>query len=221
MSQFFVRFVSTNIPESAKRGLLPDRLRRARKVFQFYLNHGIDIGAAQEAGTYAKRVDWEVPKIKTLWARANNVIKGRLVGNGVFINRVRFRSKQMDDLDVGDLHLAVVKVVHRRTGFTFTVLAIHRRTRTADPTGEDRRAMNVEIRRWIKSFEATGAAWVVIGDANEGEQWAIVDLGQSLGNHGVDHVVASRHFAKVDERTFDKPRLSDHDFLVVDAVVTL
>jgi len=217
---FKVRFASTNAPESRKRGLTPDRWKRVRRLFAFYVNHGIDIGSVQEAGTYAKAVDPEVGKIKTVWAKANSIVRGREVGNGVFVNRLRFKVRKLDDIDVGDLHVAVVRIKHRLSGFTWTHIAIHRRTRRDDPTGEDRLAMNILVRQFIKDLERNGQAWSLAGDANEGDQWALTRLGVGLGIQGVDHIRASEHFAPVTQRVFDKPALSDHDFLVADARVT-
>lgn len=221
---FRVRFSSTNIPESRKRGLMTNRWRRVRRVFAFYLNHNIDVGSVQEAGTYAKQVDIEVKDIKTLWAKANSIVRGREVGNGVFVNRVRFKSRKLDDIQVGDLNVAVVQITRRalrkHNRFTWTHLAIHRRTRRDDPTGEDRRAMNVLVRAFIKGIERRGGAWSLAGDANEGEQWALTRLGVDLGVHGVDHIRASHHFVPEGHRSYDKPDLSDHRFLVADARVT-
>jgi hypothetical protein len=222
MIRFRTRFASTNAPESRKRGLLQDRWKRTRLVWQFYLRHNIDIVAVQEAGTYASQVDLEVGKLKSLWAQANSIVRGRRVGNGVIVNRIRFKSKQLQDLTVGDLHVAVVRVTHRRTGFSFIVFGVHRRTRRDDPTGEDRREMNKALRVFIGELERVGKAWVVIGDANEGEQWGIANLEAAtvLGQVHVDHVVASHHFEPLGQKVVEKARLSDHDFLIADARVT-
>jgi hypothetical protein len=212
----FVRavFASTNAPESAKRGLLRDRLRRARLLYRFYANHDVDVAAVQEAGTYAEIVDAEVKGLKAIWAKANSIVKGRRVGNGIIGNRVRFKIRKLEDIPVGDLNIAVAQITHRRTGFTWRHIAIHRRTRRDDPSGEDRTAMNIALRGLIKSIDREGGAWVVAGDANEGEQWAIADLGKTLGQHGVDHIIGSKHFIALGQEVIDRPRLSDHAFVL-------
>lgn len=223
MARFKVRFVSTNVPESAKRGLLRDRLDRARRVWRFYLRRHVDVACLQEAGTYARQVDLEVTDLKSLWAAANSIVRGRQVGNGVVVNRLRFRTKQLEDITVGDLHLAVVKITNRRTGFYWIQFAVHRRTRRDDPTGEDRRSMNNLLRAWIATLERKGVAWCVAGDANEGEQWAIANLEAAvvLGQVHVDHVIASHHFTPLGQEVVRRRKLSDHSFLIADAEVTV
>jgi endonuclease/exonuclease/phosphatase family metal-dependent hydrolase len=211
-----IRFATTNAPESMKRGLLKDRLARARRLFRFYRETTIDVVALQEAGSYARRIDWEVGRRKSLWARANNIVKGRSVGNGAVVRIGRFKSRSLPDVVVGDLHIAVILVTHRRTGFKFKFYAVHRPTRRAENKNL-RPVIDGVLREHTKRDEASGIPWVIAGDMNV-NPWSLPgDV--KLGQHGVDHIRASREFEPNGQIVVNRPLLSDHDFLIADAVV--
>jgi hypothetical protein len=212
-----IRFATTNAPESAKRGLLRDRLARAVKVQRWATRHRIDVRVIQEAGTYAERVDIDTPARKVLWAKFNAFVKGRQIGNGIDVNRWRFKSRLLDDLTVGlgdgAVHLAVALVTHRRTGFTFKVYAVHKPTRRADNSSL-RPVIDAALRERTRHDDKAGTPWIVAGDFN-----GPFDHGVELGDHGVDSIRASKHFEPLGQQVYDRPLLSDHDFLIADAAV--
>lgn len=211
-----LRFATTNAPESMKRGLLKDRLRRARRLYRFFRETRVDVAALQEAGTYAEQA--ETPRHKALWAQFNDIVKGRQVGNGVVVNRWRFKSRLLEDIKVGQgddaVHIAVVLVTHRRTRWFFTFRAVHRPTRVAD-NAELRPVVDGVLREQTKRDDADGMPWVIAGDMNV-NPWG---WGVKLGQHGVDHINASHHFEPVGQHVYDRPLLSDHAFLTADAAV--
>jgi hypothetical protein len=219
-----IRFATTNAPESAKRGLLRDRLARARKLIRFYENRRIDVGALQEAGTYAELVDAESPRIKALWAQFNQIVKGRRVGNGVFVNSWRWKSRLLEDITVGTgdeaVNIPVVLLTERptrgRDPFKFKFYGVHRPTRRAD-NANLRSVIDDVLAMHIRYDNKAGRAWVVAGDMNV-SPWNPVH-GVVLGSHGVDHIVGSHHFEPVGQAHVDKPLLSDHEFLIADAIV--
>lgn len=209
-----IRFATTNAPESMKRGLLRDRLGRARRLFGFYRRQRIDVAATQEAGTYAEIVDNETPTIKALWAQFNALVKGRQVGNGVIVNARRWKSRLLDDVEVGGLHIAVVMVTHRRTGFAFKFYGLHQPTRRADNSAL-RPVIDAALREHTRRDDKAGTPWVIAGDTNSG-QWG---WGVELGDHAVDVIRSSAHFEPLGQTVAHYPLLSDHDFLIADAAV--
>lgn len=222
MTTLHIRLATTNTPESRKRGLLRDRVKRARRLFRFYASKRIDVCALQEAGTYAELS--ETPQHKALWARWNQIVRGRQVGNGVVVNRWRFRSRLLEDITVGTgdeaVRIAVVLVSERptrgRDPFKFKLYAVHRPTRRAT-NANLRGVIDDVLAMHIRYDNKADRAWVVAGDMNV-SPWNPV-RGVVLGSHGVDHIVGSDHFEPVGQHVFDRPLLSDHDFLVADAVV--
>lgn len=216
MSTLRIRFATTNAPESAKRGLLRDRLARAQRLFKFYERKRIDVTALQEAGTYAERA--QTPLHKALWAKFNQIVRGRQVGNGVAVNRWRFASRLLTDVEVGGLHIAVVLVTERptrgRDPFKFKFYAVHRPTRRADNSAL-RPVIDDALREYTRRDDKAGMPWVIAGDMNV-NPWG---WGVELGQHGVDHIRASHHFEPLGQQVFDRPLLSDHDFLIADAAV--
>jgi hypothetical protein len=221
-----VRFATTNAPESRKRGLLKDRNKRARRLVRLYQRHGIDAGALQEAGTYAEAA--ETRSIKALWARFNDVVRGRQVGNGVFVKRRRWKSRLLTDLVIkgfddprsgeplAPLHIAVVQLTHRRSGFTLKFYAVHRPTRRADNSSL-RTVIDEALHNYTRLDDKARIPWVIAGDMNV-SPWG---WGTNLGNHGVDHIRASEHFEPLGRAVIDRDDLSDHDFLIADAAVDL
>jgi hypothetical protein len=219
-----IRFATTNTPESMKRGLLKDRAARARRLFRFYASKRIDVCALQEAGTYAELS--ETPQHKALWARFNQIVRGRQVGNGVVVNRWRWRSRLLEDVTVGTgdeaVHIAVVLVTERptrgRDPFKFKFYAVHRPTRRA--TNKDLRPVIDDVLAMHTRYDDKAVpprAWVVAGDMNV-SPWNPVG-GVLLGSHRVDHIRASHHFEPLGQEVYDRPLLSDHDFLVAEAAV--
>ena len=209
-----LRFATTNAPESMKRGLLKDRLARARRLYRFYRETGVDVAALQEAGTYAEQVDATDSRYKALWARFNDIVRGRQVGNGAVINGLRFKARLLEDVAVGDLHIACILITHRRTGFKFKFYAVHRPTRRAT-NANLRPVIDSVLKEHTKRDDAAGRPWVIAGDMNV-NPWG---WGTKLGSHGVDHINASHHFEPLGQQVHDRPLLSDHAFLVADAVV--
>ena len=216
MTTIHIRFATRNSPESMKRGLLRDRLKRARRAARFDREQGIDVAALQEAGSYAEQVDGTDRRYKALWAKFNNLVKGRQVGNGATVNGRRFKARLLEDVQVGDLHIACILVTHRRAGFKFKFYAVHRPTRRADNAAL-RPVIDGVLREHTKRDDAAGMPWVVAGDMNV-SPWNPV-RGVVLGSHGVDHIVGSRHFEPLGQRVVDRPLLSDHAFLIADAAV--
>lgn len=224
MTTLRIRFATTNAPESAKRGLLRDRLARARRVFRFYARKRIDVCALQEAGTYSELVDGETPALKALWAKFNQIVRGRQVGNGVVVNSWRFKARLLEDITVGTgdeaVHIPVVLVTERATRgrdpFKFKFYAVHRPTRVAD-NADLRPVIDDVLKMHTRYDDKADRAWVIAGDMNVAP-WNPVN-GVKLGSHKVDHIVASRHFEPLGQTVVDRPLLSDHDFLIADAVV--
>lgn len=216
MTTLQIRFATTNAPESAKRGLLRDRAARARRLFRFYASKRIDVVALQEAGTYAEQA--ETRQHKALWAKWNQIVKGRQVGNGVAVNRWRWKTRLLTDVEVGGLHIAVVLVTERATRgrdpFKFKFYAVHRPTRRADNSAL-RPVIDTALREYTRRDDVAKMPWVIAGDMNV-NPWG---WGQKLGQHGVDHINASAHFEPLGQLVFDRPLLSDHDFLIADAAV--
>lgn len=212
-----IRFATTNAPESMKRGLLKDRLTRALRVQDWALRRRIDVRVIQEAGTYAERVDIDTPARKVLWAKFNSFVKGRQIGNGIDVNRVRFRSRLLEDITVGSgdgaVHIAVALITHRRTGFAWKQYAIHKPTRRAENSSL-RGVIDDVLRQHARLDDKAGRAWVMAGDFN-----GPFNLGVQLGDHGVDTIAASKHFEPLGQRVVDRPLLSDHAFLIADALV--
>jgi exonuclease III len=219
-----VRLATTNTPESRKRGLLRDRLARARRLFRFYDRRRIDVCSLQEAGTYAELVDAESAKLKALWAHWNQIVRGRRVGNGVVVNTWRWKSRLLEDITVGTgdeaVHIAVVLITERprrgRDPFKFKLYAVHRPTRRAT-NANLRSVIDDVLKMHIRYDDKADRAWVIAGDFNV-SPWNPV-RGVVLGSHGVDHIVASHHFEPVGRAHVDRPLLSDHEFLIADAVV--
>lgn len=217
MTTLRLRFATRNSPESMKRGLLRDRLKRARRAARFDRLKRIDVAALQEAGTYAEQA--ETPRHKALWARFNDIVRGRQVGNGVVVNRWRFKSRLLEDIKVGSgddaVHIAVVLVTHRRTGWSFKFRAVHKPTRRAD-NKDLRPVIDDRLREEHKRDDAAKPPmpWVTAGDFN-----GPFSQGVQLGDHGVDSIVASEHFEPLGQRVYDRPLLSDHAFLTADAAV--
>jgi hypothetical protein len=220
MPTLHIRFATTNVPESRKRGLLRDRLARARRVTRLYLKKRIDVCALQEAGTYAELVDGETPTLKALWAKFNQIVRGRQVGNGVVINSWRFKARLLEDIPVGDVNLPVILVTERhvrgRDPFKFKVYGVHRPTRVAD-NANLRPVIDRVLRAHTDRDDRLGRAWVIAGDMNV-NPWG---WGVKLGQHGVDHIRASHHFEPLGQEVYDRPLLSDHAFLIADALVNL
>lgn len=208
-----LKFATTNAPESMKRGLIRDRLARARRVAGFYIRHDIDVGAAQEAGTYLEDVDNVRPEIKALWAAANDIVRGRLVGNGVVVKRRRWRAHLLEDITIGDgddaVHIAVVLLTHRWTGFQFKFYAVHKPRRRGAENTYLRPIIDQQLRAHTRRDDVAGMPWVVAGDFN-----GSTDLGVDLGSHGPDHIRGSREFEPVSHYVVRRPLLSDHPFLV-------
>ena len=222
MTTLRIRFATTNVPESRKRGLLTDRIKRAARVMRFYGNKGIDVCALQEAGTYAEQA--ETPRHKALWAQFNDIVRGRQVGNGVVVNRWRWKSLLLSDVTVGQgddaVHIAAVLITERptrgRDPFRFKFYAAHRPTRRA-ANANLRPVIDSVLKEHTKRDDAADMPWVIAGDMNV-SPWNPVG-GRVLGSHGVDHVVSSRDFEPLGQQVYDRPLLSDHAFLVADAVV--
>lgn len=218
MTTLRVRFATTNAPESMKKGLLRSRIERARRVARFQRVKKIDVRAIQEAGTYAEQIDATTPLYKTLWATANDFVNGRKVGNGVEVNHWRFKSRLLDEITVGKgdnaIHIPVVLLTHRISGFQFKFYAVHRPTRTAENRAL-RPVIDEVLREHTKRDDRDGMPWVIAGDMNE-NPWG---WGKELGQHGVDHIRSSRHFHAKGCLAHDRPLLSDHKFLVADALV--
>lgn len=210
-----LRFGTTNAPESMKRGLLGDRMERARRVARFRRVKRIDVCAIQEAGTYAEKVDTETPAYKTVWAQFNDFVNGRQVGNGIEFNRWRFRARLLDDITVGRgdqaVHIPVLLLTHRRTGFKFKFYAVHRPTRRADNRAL-RPVIDARLREETKRDNQAKMPWVIAGDMNE-NPWG---WGNLLGQHGVDHIRGSHHFTPIRQIVDARPLLSDHKFLIAD-----
>lgn len=215
MTTLRLRLGTRNAPESLKRGLLKDRLTRARRVQNWAIRRRLDVCAIQEAGTWAERVDTETPLRKVLWAKFNQRVNGRQVGNGVDVNRRRWKSELLDDLTVGDLHIAVVLLTHRRTGWQFKFRAVHRPTRRADNSAL-RDVIDDALEEQHRLDDAAGMPWVTAGDMNAG-RWG--KRGRELARHAVDHIRASHHFDPIGQQSVDRPLLSDHEFLIADAEV--
>lgn len=215
-----LRIATTNAPESFKKGLLRDKILRATKIENWAIRRNIDIRAIQEGGTFAEQIDVQTPLRKVLWAKANTLVKGRRVGNGLDVNRRRWRSRLLDDLTVGDLHIAVVLITERRPPkgcepLRFKVRAIHRPTR---------RAKNAALRDVIDDVideqeridNAAGMPWIDLGDMNDG-RWG--RRGVELGKFGPDHIRASKHFEPLGQRVVRRHLLSDHHFLIADTQI--
>lgn len=216
MSTIYVRLATLNAPESRKRGLLPDRLGRAERLFRFYQNRSIDVGAIQEAGTYAEEVDTAVPGVKAIWAAYNTLVKGRQVGNGILVKTARWRSRLLPDLVVGEgddaLHIAVAIITHRRTQRQFKFYAVHRPTRRAD-NAYLRDDVDKRLRQETRNDDKGGMPWVIAGDMNAGH-WG---WGTALAKYKVDHIIASKHFEPAGGCVVRRRLLSDHAFLLANA----
>lgn len=221
MTTLQIRFATTNAPESMKRGLIKDRPLRARLVERFTVLNKIDFRAIQEGGTYAEQVDEDTPGRKVLWAKANDIVKGRLIGNGLDVNWVRWKSKLLEDLTIGTgddaIHIAVVQVTERRPGkresWVQKVYCVHKPTRRA-PNKALRPIVDDTLRDHTKRDDTADMPWTVIGDMN-----GTLNLGQGLGDHGPDHIRASHHFEALGQHVVNRPGLSDHHFLIADAAV--
>jgi hypothetical protein len=216
MTAIRLRIATTNVPESMKRGLLKDRERRARRVVRFYRERRVDIGAVQEAGTYLEAA--ETPRLKALWAKFNDIVKGRLVGSGIVVNRWRFGSRLLDDITVGNgddaVHIPVALVTHRRTKWQTKVYGPHRPTRRA-VNAYLRPVIDTRLHEETKRDDAADMPWLIVTDANK-NPWG---WGVNLGQHGVDHVRGSDDFESLGQEVYSRPLLSDHEFLIADAVV--
>lgn len=218
-----LRFATTNVPESAKRGLLRDRLERARRVNQWATRRKIDVRALQEAGTYAEQVDAETPIRKVLWARWNQIVRGRRVGNGADIRHWRWKSRLLDDLTIGRgegaIHLAVVLITERRPRpksrppWVQKAYIVHKPTRRA-ANSSLRDVVDDVLRNHTRIDDAAGMPWTILGDFN-----GPFNHGVELGDHGVDSIRASAHFEPLGQTVVDRPLLSDHCFLIADAAV--
>lgn len=217
MTTLQIRFATTNAPESAKRGLMRDRLLRAIRVQNWAIRHRVDIRAIQEAGTYAEQVDAQKPGRKVLWGQVNDFVKGRRIANGLDVNAWRFKSRLVDNHTIGTgddaVNIPVVLVTHRRTGFQFKVRPVHKPTRRAD-NADLRPIIDQVLRAEARRDDAADMPWVDLGDFN-----GPFDLGVELGDHGVDSIRGSHHFEPLGQQVFDRPPLSDHDFLIADAAV--
>lgn len=217
MTTLRIRFGTRNAPESMKRGLLKDRLARAWRVQNWAIRRRVDVCAIQEAGTYAEQVDGQTSLRKVLWAKFNQRVRGRQVGNGVDVDRRRWKSRLLDDLTIGkgegSVHLAVVELTHRKTGFTFTFYAIHKPTRRATNSSL-RGVIDDALREKARLDNKAGRPWVIAGDFN-----GPFDFGLQLADHGVDTITASKDFEPLGQRVVDRPLLSDHAFLIADAAV--
>jgi hypothetical protein len=219
-----IRIATTNAPESAKRGLLRDRLARARRVNQWAIRRRVDVRVIQEAGTYGELVDDETPQRKVLWAKWNQIVRGRRVGNGVDVNHWRWKSRLLEDIVVGTgdeaVHIPVVLLTERsvrgRDPFKFKTYGVHRPTRRAD-NAHLRGVIDDVLAMHIRYDDKADRPWIVAGDMNV-SPWNPV-RGVVLGSHGVDHIVGSHHFEPVGQAHVDRPLLSDHEFLIADAVV--
>lgn len=214
-----LRIATTNVPESMKRGLIRDRVARAARVMGFYSLRRCDVIAVQESGDYLEAA--ETPTHKALWARWNQIVKGRHVGNGIVVNRRRWKSRLLEDVEVGGLHIPVVLVTERnvrgRAPFKFKMYGVHRPTRRAENAAL-RPVIDAVLREHIKRDDKAGRAWIVAGDMNV-SHWNPV-RGIVLASHRVDHIVGSRHFEPLGQRDpIRRPLLSDHAFLIADAVV--
>lgn len=220
-----VRFATTNAPESKKRGLLKDRLARARRLSQWAILQRIDFRAIQEGGTYAETVDEETPLRKVLWARFNSFVNGRQIGNGLDVNRRRWRSRLLDDITIGKgdgaVHLAVVEATERRprrgrVPWKQKVYVVHKPTRVAENSAL-RGVVDAALVEHTRRDDLMGMPWTVLGDGN-----GPFDLpnGVELADHLVDSIIGSHHFEPLGQKVVDRPLLSDHRFLIADALAT-
>lgn len=223
MSTLRQRFGQTNAPESMKRGLIKDRLTRARLVEAFTIAFRIDFRGIVEGGTYAEQVDGETPARKVLWAKANDIVKGRLVGNGLDAAWWRWKTKLLDDITIGQgdeaIHLAVVEATERRPKprsrkpWKQKVYVVHKPTKRATNKAL-RPIVDQTLREHTRRDDKAGIPWVILTDAN-----GALDIGVELGSHGPDHIRASKHFEPLGQKVIRRPGLSDHYFLIADAAV--
>lgn len=216
MSTLRIRLSTTNAPESMKHGLIKDRVKRARRVVRFYREQQVDIGAVQESGDYfAAATKGEA--VKAVWAQFNDYVRGRRIGNGLVVKRRQWKTRKVDDITIGTggdaIHIAVVDVTHKRTGWRVRCRAIHKPTKRA--TNADLRPLvDAALKAAHRRDDDAGIPWLDLGDMNG----SAVE-GVKLASHGPDHIRGSRDFEALGQRVVDRPLLSDHPFLIAGAAV--
>lgn len=204
-----IRWATWNTPESMKRGLIKDRLRRAQLVFRWLILNNVTGANTQESGTYQ---DGEAKERKAwrAWHTVNNIVKGRRIGNGAVWRWAQLKVLDRDTITVdGDLGLPVTLFQHRKTGAVFADIGVHNRTRRDDnPVEPIRPKVILEIRRYCARLRAAGIPFIVAGDFNDGHN-PIPELLRA-SQHKVDWILTSRDVITLDARTEFEPLLSDH-----------
>lgn len=221
-----IKIAAYNAPESGKRGLLRDRLQRAKAVLAWFVGKGVDFAVLQESGTFMIAATKASRLWRSAYATFNTLVHGGAWGrgNGMVWRyagwRVRDRATIRVQFRVGKgrfqtLSLPVRLFEHRETRARFVLISVHVPTRRADAIndGATRAAMNRAISEYV---EACG--WVtpiIVGGDFNGRPELTQRL--SLLAKGTPDWILGREVKAVQggEESVDLPNLSDHHALLV------